>query len=239
MKNYILVLLLLFGHQAFSETIHIHIISGAKEYGAGESMNLYKAELEKVFDVLVTHTETIDKSKDLPGLKALKHADILIIYSRRLGVREKDLGIIKKYLESGKAVVGIRTASHAFQTYLELDKVYFGGSYDGHDKSFQTKMHISEGQSTHPILKGLPLLDWVRHDKPYYNNENASDTITLLNGSANNKTHPMAWTRLKGQQRIFYTSMGLQEDFKDERFIGLLNNAMKWVTDNKIEYKKP
>jgi len=238
MKKYILIFLLILSPQAFSATSHIHIISGAKEYGATESMNLYTVELEKQFDVRVTHTATIDKSKDLPGLKALNDADLLIIYSRRLNAEKKDLRIIKKHLESGKPLLGIRTASHGIQTYLELDKVYFGGSYDGHDKSLQTKMHVNDEQSDHPILKGLSLDGWVRNDKPYYNFSNAKDTHTLISGSANNKAHPMAWTRIKGQQRIFYTSMGLQDDFKDKNFIGLLNNAVRWVLNNNIVEKK-
>ena len=213
-----------------AQPLHIHIISGSKEYKANESMVEYTKELIKVFKAKVTHTATTDKSKNLPNLNELKDADLLIIFCRRLDVQTNDLTIIHDYLKSKKSVIGIRSASHAFETFLGLDKQYFGGSYSGHDKEFKITMKKNETQNDHAILKGVSFTNWVRLGKPYYNYTNSKDTVLLLSGTANNKSHPMAWTRNIKSQRVFYTSMGLPQDFENKNFIQLLNNAVTWTT---------
>src|SRR5262249_49177583 len=51
----------------------------------------------------------------IPGLAAaLEKADLLVVSMRRRALPEKDLEAVRKFLAAGKPVVGIRTASHAF-----------------------------------------------------------------------------------------------------------------------------
>lgn len=216
--------------------LKIHFIGGAKEYNAIESLNIFREHLESKYKVSITTTYTEDHSKEMPGLEALKDSDLLVTFTRRVEVQPADLKIIKDYLEAGKPVIGIRTASHGYQTYLEMDKLYFGGSYNDHDKSVVVKMEACAANSGHPVLKGLDLSDWQREDKPYYNRDNAKDTVLLLRGGVEGgEKHPMAWVRQKGKQRIFYTSMGLPSDFTNSNFISLLVNAVEWTTDCSFE----
>jgi type 1 glutamine amidotransferase len=39
---------------------------------------------------------------------------------------------------------------------------------------------------------------------------------------------PIAWTNRYGKSRIFYTSLGHEDDFKNENFVRLLANAVEW-----------
>ena len=55
-----------------------------------------------------------------------------IFYTRRLQIEGESLDAVKKFVKSGKPIVGIRTASHGFQNYLQMDKDVFGGNYGGH-----------------------------------------------------------------------------------------------------------
>lgn len=216
-----------------AENVKIHFIGASQEYKAEDSLKVYKEKLEKKFKVSVSSTYTKDKSKTAPNFEMIKEADVLVVFARRLNLSKENLAILKEYLESGKPVVGIRTASHAFQNFLELDSKYFGGSYKGHGKSMQVSMSTAKMESE--ILKGIKVDGWVRKDKPYYNDSNSADIKILLKGTEpGGRVHPMAWSRVKGQQRLFYTSLGLPEDFKDERFISLLNNALVWVTNGKL-----
>ncbi|MCM8539515.1 MAG: ThuA domain-containing protein [Lentisphaeraceae bacterium] len=219
-----------------AEKIKVHFVGAAGEYKAEESLKTYKQALEKSFDVSVTETYTKDKSKDAPGFENIKNADVLVVFARRLSLSKGNLALLKEYLESGKPVIGIRTASHAFQNFLELDKKYFGGSYKGHGKTMDVKMSTDAG--SHEILKGVEVANWSRKDKPYYNDKNASDISVILKGTEpGGRVHPMAWTRVLGKQRIFYTSLGLPEDFKNEKFIQLLNNSLNWVSEGKLAKK--
>ncbi|GIT05091.1 MAG: hypothetical protein CM1200mP29_05020 [Verrucomicrobiota bacterium] len=72
---------------------------------------------------------------------------------------------MKQYIESGKPVIGLRTASHAIQNWLEFDKLVPGGNYQGHHKNnLSGNASIVPGAKGHPILEGSQLnLKWVGH----------------------------------------------------------------------------
>ena len=56
-----------------------------------------------------------DEKNDLPGLEsALDEADVLVVSARRRAFPEAQVAALKRFVAAGKAVVGIRTASHAF-----------------------------------------------------------------------------------------------------------------------------
>lgn len=219
-----------------AENLKVHLIGASQEYKAEESMSLYRQALEKQFSVSVTETYTKDKSKEAPGFAKVKDADVLIVFARRLSLSKGNLAILKAYVESGKPIIGIRTASHAFQNFLELDGKYFGGSYKGHGKMMDVTM--STELNSHEILNGVEVSGWSRKDKPYYNDKNASDVKVILSGKEpSGRLHPMAWTRVLGKQRVFYTSLGLPEDFQNERFLKLLNNSLNWASEGKLQKK--
>ena len=50
------------------------------------------------------------------------------------------------------------------------------------------------------------------------------------------ETEPVAWVREKDGRRVFYTSLGHPDDFKDENFMRLLTNGSAGPT--KTELKK-
>jgi type 1 glutamine amidotransferase len=49
-----------------------------------------------------------------------------------------------------------------------------------------------------------------------------------LTGTAGQKTEPIAWTRMCGSSRVFYTSLGHPADFEQPQFRRLLVNAIRW-----------
>jgi type 1 glutamine amidotransferase len=85
----------------------------------------------------------------------------------------------------------------------------------------------------HPILKGIS--PFQSNSSLYKNPKPASDVTVLLQGSIPSATEPVAWVREKGGQRIFYTSLGHPDDFKDQNFTRLLVNALAWTTKTKLE----
>ena len=63
----------------------------------------------------------------------------------------------------------------------------------------------------------------------YKNPAVAADNVVLLNGTVGKETYPMAWVRENKGQRVFYTSLGHPDDFKDANFVRLLVNALGWA----------
>jgi type 1 glutamine amidotransferase len=91
------------------------------------------------------------------------------------------------------------------------------------------------------VKKDHPILDGVKEFKSVgslYKNPNiAKDCDILLTGTIPGFTEPIAWTRLHDKARVFYTSLGHPEDFKDENFRRMLVNAIFWTTQRAVPKK--
>src|SRR5262249_2593730 len=158
---------------------------------------------------------------NLPGLENLDMCDVAVLFTRRLTIDGEQLDRVKKYCLSGKPLVGIRTASHAFQNWLDLDKEVLGGMYTGPYAA--GPMTVVEFKSKgHPIPKGVKPFQSV--GSLYKNKGIAKDVDVLLTGSIPDQSEPVAWTRAYKGGRIFYTSLGHQKDFEDENFLRMIAN---------------
>ena len=82
--------------------------------------------LHKHFNVECSHTFRKTDS-DVPGLENLASCDVAVLFARRLTIDGPQLERVKNYCLAGKPLVGIRTASHAFQNWLALDKEVLEG----------------------------------------------------------------------------------------------------------------
>lgn len=204
------------------------LVSGSLEYESNTSLPILQARLEKKGAVCSrAFLEGKDESK-LPGLENLDKADVMVLFTRRLNLKGDDLERIKRYCLSGKPVVGIRTASHAVQTWLDLDKEVFGGDYKGHFGNNETpQVKLVDAQKKHPILAGVE--PFQTPGSLYKNAKIAEDCTVLLTGTSPSGTMPVAWTRSYKGGRIFYTSLGHQKDFENEQFLRMLENAVFWA----------
>jgi type 1 glutamine amidotransferase len=215
--------------------LRVCFIAAAGEYHPDETLPILQAYLEKKYGIVSTRIFTKDKT-DLPGLENLDNCDVAVLFTRRLELKGDQLERIKKYCQSGKPLVGIRTASHAIQTWLDLDKEVFGGNYQNHYKEGPlTQVSIAVAQY-HPILKGVK--GFASKGSLYKNHGHAKDIGVLLHGETpGQEVEPVAWTRLYKGGRIFYTSLGHQKDFEEESFLRLVGNAVLWVAQREAEIK--
>lgn len=172
--------------------------------------------------------------------KALKDADLLVIFFRRRAMPESDLALIRGWLKAGKPLVGIRTANHAFSVRGELGKGHSAweefvpeilgcGNYGYGPVEPGTDVKIADGAAKHTILKRMPKTEWHSKGNIYRVAPIDKKATVLLWGSVGDVKEPIAWTRMAGKSRVFYTSMGHPSDFEDEAFFHLLTNGMLWA----------
>jgi type 1 glutamine amidotransferase len=115
-------------------------------------------------------------SSNLPGIEALKNADLLVIFARFLNPPAEQMGHLTDYLARGGPVVGLRTSSHAFKIPANAPtaKYSFDSKVAGYEKGFGhqilgntwvghhgdnhrqgTRIQLIPGQKDHPILRGV------------------------------------------------------------------------------------
>jgi putative membrane-bound dehydrogenase-like protein len=209
------------------KTLKVCLVSGSLEYESDASLSDFQKYLEANFPVKCTRAFR-KTDNDLPGLDNLDTCDVMLLFTRRLTISGEQLERVKKYCLSGKPIVAVRTASHAFQNWLELDKEILGGNYKGHyGAGPPVEVQIVSKARKHPILAGVK--PFQSAGSLYQNLKLADDVEILLTGTITGHTEPVAWTRVRNGGRVFYTSLGHQKDFADENFKRLLVNTLFWT----------
>ncbi len=223
---------------AQEKKLKICLVSGSFEYKSDASLAAFKKYVEGKYPVEFTLVSAkSDKDLGFPGLEKLDDCDLAIFFTRRLQIEGEALDHVKNYVKSGKPIIGIRTASHGFQKWLEMDKEVFGGDYQGHfGHDLPCDVAIAPKAKDHPVLRGIK--PFQATGGLYKNPKVASDVTVLLIGSIPKSSEPVAWVRDKASRRVFYTSLGHPEDFKNENFLRLLVNAIEWTTKQELKPAK-
>ncbi len=121
---------------------HVVLVSGDEEYRSEEAL----PQLAKIlarhhgFDCTVLfaidpETGEIDPENvsNIPGLKALESADLMIIATRFRNLADVQMQHIVDYVESGKPVLGMRTATHAFNIPAGAEFGRYGWNSEAED----------------------------------------------------------------------------------------------------------
>lgn len=227
---------------------NIVLMIGEDEYRTWETLPEFaKTSIEPLgHHVTIIQADPVDQNQ-FPGLiEALKDADLLLLSVRRRTPPKEELEALRAFLASGKPLVGIRTASHAFAlrpndtltdpklaTWQTFDPEVLGGHYSNHHRGEdKTIVSLAPGAADHPILKGVTLSGLTGNGTLYKNTPLAAGAQPLLVGTIPNQpSEPIAWTHRHGwrQAKVFYTSLGHPDDFKEAAFRRLLLNAIAWA----------
>jgi type 1 glutamine amidotransferase len=163
---------------------HIVFVTGDEEYRSEEGMPMLAKILAvrhgfkcTVLFALNPADGTIDPNNatNIVGLSNLKDADMMVLFTRFREPPDDQMKYIVDFVNAGKPLIAIRTATHAFQfsnknsPYAKWDwrnKEYEGGfgqqivgetwvSHHGNHKVESTRGVINEQMKDHPILRGV------------------------------------------------------------------------------------
>jgi len=162
---------------------HLLFIAADQEYRSEQAMPMLAKMLAKHhgFDCTVLFSlndnNEVDPTKkirqddktithNIPGLEHLEKADALILFSRLISLPYEQIKHVYKYLDSGKPILGIRTANHGFQGFdykigdkkIDFGNDVLGGAFRNHHGRWQadsTRGIIVEENKNHPVLLGV------------------------------------------------------------------------------------
>jgi len=212
---------------------HIVFIAGDHEYRSEETLPMLARIMARhygftcsVFFTTNPQTGEIDpESSHITGLAALDTADLLVIFTRFKDFPDAEMKHVVDYLNRGGPVVGLRTATHAFQiqradaAYAKYSwkgtPEYVGGfgrqilgetwvSHYGANHKQSSRLVAEKGEAGHPILRGVKDA-WVKSGGYTANPIEGSHVLAtgeILDGMtpdsppAQGKTlQPVAWYR--------------------------------------------
>jgi len=169
---------------------HIVFLAGDHEYRSEEALPALARILARRYGFRCSVFFTTDPktgfiepgSSNIAGLDALKTADLLVIFLRFQDFPDVEMSHIVDYLDRGGPVIGLRTATHAFQIqrpdakYLKYTwrgvEGYPGGfgrqilgetwvSHYGTNHKQSSRLVLAPDQVAHPILRGVKDV-WVQ-----------------------------------------------------------------------------
>jgi hypothetical protein len=164
---------------------HIVLVSGDEEYRSEEALPQLAKILARHHGFKCTVLFAIDPkngtinpnvNNNIPGLEALQTADLLVLFTRFRNLPDGQMKYIVDYVESGKPIIGMRTATHAFNltksnTYARYNYNVGSGQWHGgfgeqvlgetwvdhhgqHGRQ-STRGIIAKPEEKHPILRGI------------------------------------------------------------------------------------
>jgi len=221
------------------------------EYQTGRTLPEFVARtgLEEEFRVLVMQPPE-EPPRAFADLRPLSRADLLLISVRRLPLPPEQLEVVRRFVRSGKPVLGIRTASHAFaapprgppeapagrEWWPEFDAEVFGGNYAGHFQN-ELRPRVDVGapaaDQARPLLEGCDFAGFRGGGSLYRTAPVAAAAEVLLEGRIDGeRPQPVAWTFVRRDGgKSFYTSLGHPDDFARPAFRQLLLNAIRWAAE--------
>lgn len=229
---------------------HIVFVLGEPEYNSHETMPAIADALAReggyqTTCCITSHVpdEPEFRESAFPNLEALDEADLMVIYTRFRVLPDRQMARIKAYLDSGRPVVGLRTATHSF--HFPKDSKWaswndgFGRDVLGtpwishHGHSSTTDVLIMAGVENHPILQGIPasfhVRSWLYHVLPLPERCKPLLWGVPVAPECPPQENPVAWTSEHRGGRVFATTMGHPEDFKVDAFTTLLTNGIRWA----------
>jgi type 1 glutamine amidotransferase len=166
---------------------HVVLVSGDEEYRSEEALTQLAKILATHHGFTCTVLYAIDPKtgeispntgNNIPGLEALAKADLMVIATRFRNLPDEQMKHIDDYLRAGKPVIGMRTATHAFNIPKDRTYAHYGNGYGGDKKDWadgfgrlvlgekwishhghhgkeSTRGLIAPDAKDHPILRGI------------------------------------------------------------------------------------
>ena len=187
---------------------HIVFVTGDDEYRSEEAC----PQLAKILSVRHGFKTTVlfaiepksgaikpNHQTNIPGMHHLATADMMVVFLRFRDLPDEDMKYFDDFVNSGKPILGMRTATHSFNI-KNKDSKYFkyhwrasewkGGfgqevlgdtwiSHHGHHKHESTRGIINPKFKDHPILRGVKDI-WGPTD--VYGIRNLKDGEVLVHG---------------------------------------------------------
>jgi mono/diheme cytochrome c family protein/glucose/arabinose dehydrogenase len=188
------------------------LVAGDEEYRTEETMPMLAKILAKThgFNCVVLFSTDekagyIDPNnqKNIRGTEALDNADLMIIGTRFRQLPESQLAPFVRYLNAGKPVIGIRTATHAFSggaktgefKWAEFGLKILGEKWVAHHgahKKEGTRSVFETENLKHPVLRGVEEI-FGTTDVYTVKNLDLSKATVLLRGQVTESLHDRSY----------------------------------------------
>ena len=206
------------------------LISGDEEYRSEESLPMLAKILTQkhgfetfVLFAINPETKQIDPEyqKNIPGLENLQNADLMIIASRFRELPDEQMKHVDNFLKAGKPVIGLRTATHAFNFAKDSKSSYKHYGYNNQEGEWKGG------------FGGFVLGEtWINH----HGDHGTEGSLGLVNGLQVNAKNPI----LLGVEDIWVPSdvYGIKNNLKQSEILVFGQPTLGMTAESPVNRKK-
>ncbi len=215
--------------------VEILVLGHESEHHNSEKLMMYLST--PLFQKGINLTYTTDPN-DLNETK-LNNYDGLLIYANHDKITPEQEKALKDYVQGGKALIPIHSASFCFQNsdwYIGA----VGGQFSTHGTGDFTATIVDK---EHPVMQGIN--EFETWDETYVHSKVNPDMHVLMERVDGDHREPYTWVRNEGSGRVFYTAYGHNEKtWEKKEFQQLVANGILWAVGDKVnkllaDYKIP
>jgi len=205
--------------------VEILVLGHESEHHNSEKLMIYLQT--PLFQRGINLTYTTDPN-DLNEI-TLNNYDGLMIYSNHEEITPDQEVALKSYIQSGKALIPIHSASFCFQN-SEWYIGAVGGQFSTHGTGDFT---VNIVDKTHPVMAGIE--EFETWDETYVHAKLNPDMQVLMERKEAGKNEPYTWVRNEGKGRVFYTAYGHNEKtWEKPGFQQLIANGILWAVGDQV-----
>lgn len=208
---------------------HVVLIAGDEEYRSEETLPMLASILRRDHGCRTTLRFSLDdegfvdpeRLDHIPGTEALDDADLLVLFTRFRALPDDQVEPILRYAASGRPIVGLRTATHAFRYPPDHPRAAdLNGdwpqrvlgqrwiTHHGHfDEGGAPLTRVEPRAVAHPVLRGVGPFEaysWLYHVEGG-GDALPSDATRLLDGEAIKSGHTERFDRFPRRNPVAWT----------------------------------
>ena len=192
----------------------VTVTKGFRHTSIPTAERVLKELAEQSRDFNLDYARTDEELAAKTTATALAGYDGVVFASTTGDIPLADRAAFMGWLRAGHAFVGIHSASDTFHNYPEFIRM-IGGEFESHGP--QAKVLCLVEDAAHPATKPLNKSFEVFDEIYLFKNFERANVHTLLSLDKHPNTaapgyYPLAWNRVYGKGRVFYTALGHRED---------------------------
>jgi hypothetical protein len=134
---------------------------------------------------------------------------------------------IELHCRGGGSLVALRAMHAEVPGWSSFAEEVLGGRQPAARRCRLLEVQRSQSAWYHPVVEGVEAM--IAEGEVYSGPRFSPDTTVLLTAHNGQRVKPVAWTRRHEGSRVFCTTLGLDDDFREPSFLRLLCNAVHWT----------
>jgi hypothetical protein len=161
------------------------------------------------------------------GIDDSSDYDCLVLLGWPAASNAQQIKRIELYCRGGGSLVALRAMQANFSAWPNFSEEVLGGRQPRGQPCRLMEVGRSDAAWHHPVLQGVEAM--FAEGEFYCGPRLSPDTTTVLVARVGRRTQPVAWIRRHEGGRVFCTTLGVNDDFREPDFLRLVSNAIHWT----------